>query len=124
MSAPARRLTPVPMLVGAQIEAYGTLVHSSTLCAVADWLAEVGEDNAAYLLRTCDVPLKSHDQDEKDTRGDVQSYGDESTTSNPARPRIFPDANPDRALHRARVGGFFAGAYWARVACEAGAIAP
>lgn len=122
MSAPVRRLVPVPMLVGSQIEAYGARVRSGALRDVADWLVEVGEDNAAYLLRTCEVPRGALDQDEDDARGGVQSYGVESTGPNPVRPHVLPDANTDRALQRARIGGYFAGAYWARVAREAGAI--
>lgn len=112
MSAPAeRRSVPVPLLVGTQVAAYGRLVRSNTLREAADWLAEVGERNAAYLLRTCDVPRTGHDQDDdqKDTRGDNQSQGGESTAPDAVRPRTLPDDNTGQGQHRSRVAAFFVG---------------
>ncbi|MFM9637646.1 hypothetical protein [Streptomyces turgidiscabies] len=124
MSAPVRRLTPVPMLVGEQIEAFGAQVRSGALRDAADWLAEVGEDDAAYLLRTVDVPTVAHDQDDeqKGTRGDVQPIAGELTAPSPTVPRAVSEASIDRAVRRARIGAFYGGMRWYRIAADAGAI--
>lgn len=124
MSAPVRRLVPVRMLVGAQIEAFGAAVRAGAFNDAADWLAEVGEVAAAYLLRTVDVPAAELDQDgeQKGTRGDDQPRAGGLTAPNPVVPRAVSEASIDRAQHRARVGAFFGGVGWYRIAADAGAI--
>ncbi|AZM53304.1 hypothetical protein DMA15_12480 [Streptomyces sp. WAC 01529] len=130
MNAPARRLVPVPVLVGSQIERFRRSVRAAAIREAIDvadavvgplWHVDTGVEIDARLRRLLDDV--DQDQDEKDTRGDVQSHGGESTASNPARPRALPDVDTDRALRRARIGAFSAGARWARVAREAGASA-
>jgi hypothetical protein len=119
-----RRLIPVRMLVGAQIEAFGADVRAGTLRAAADFLAEAGEVDAAYLLRTVDVPAAELDQDaeQKGTRGDVQPRAGGLTAPDPVMPRAVSEASVDRAERRAHLGAFFGGVRWYRIAADAGAV--
>lgn len=89
-------------VIGTQIER--DAIRTEALREAADWLASVGETNAAYLLRTCDVPTA--EQGEKDTR-------EGESTPQPAELTIY------RASHESIVMGHYTTREAAREHCEA-----
>ncbi|MFQ6851229.1 hypothetical protein AAIB46_10070 [Streptomyces sp. 35M1] len=102
--------------------------RTEALDDAAEWLASIGEEGAAYLLRTCDVPVGV--RVEKDTRA---ARAGESTHRAPcefpevlpcrcpARPRGLSEASVHRARQRARAAAYFQNARLARARTSGGA---
>ncbi|MFI6465712.1 hypothetical protein [Streptomyces sp. NPDC050538] len=125
MSAPVKRDTEtIPLLVGDQVEAYFRVVRAATFREVAELLRKDGLPMSAGLL---EAQLELDELDEREAERRPAGFGPADVPAlpapNPVVPRAVSEESIDRAVQRSRVGAFFAGVRWYRIAADAGAIA-
>jgi hypothetical protein len=117
------RTETIPLLVGAQVEAYARTVREATFREVAELLRKDGLPMSAGLLEA-QLELEELDRREAKRRPAASGPADVPAlvAPNPVVPRAVSEDSIDRAVSRAGIGAFFAGVRWYRIAAAAGAI--
>ncbi|MEW1719809.1 hypothetical protein [Streptomyces sp. NPDC093109] len=99
-----------------------TDTRTAVLAQAADWLDSLGETDAAYLLRTCDVPTSVEATGAPTERPHPRPCEHPDVTCTCPRPYIASEETRLAARRRGCVAAFFRGVGWYRVAKSAGAL--
>jgi hypothetical protein len=147
MSAPVQRSRPVPLLVGDSVEAFRRKVRAEALAEAVEvagavvgplWHVDTVVEVEARLRRLADG-VAAVDEPKRDAVAELAAavlvpvwngeriVVDQDATApaaapSPVVPRAVSEASIARAECRARVGAFFGGVRWYRIAADAGAI--